>query len=149
MGDRDRSGRIDFDELLDMVRGMGWEQFQRSLMNPEDAHETMPTSSLEPLGFAPDIVTRRAEELTARVADEVVTQVGDLLNRHLGIVQNIVESCVAKDVALQLDRSLGKHFAELAVHSPAKSQRGPDGHTLGVDGAQVGVLEKTNEVGLG
>ena len=24
-----------------------------------------------------------------------------------------------------------------------------DGHTLGVDGAQVGVLEKTNEVGLG
>ena len=26
---------------------------------------------------------------------------------------------------------------------------GHDGHTLGVDGAQVGVLEKTNEVGLG
>jgi len=26
---------------------------------------------------------------------------------------------------------------------------GHDGHTLGVDGAQVGVLEETNEVGLG
>ena len=48
-----------------------------------------------------------------------------------------------------VDRGGGGSLGSLATDPPGQLDvLGHDGHTLGVDGAQVGVLEQTDQVGL-
>jgi len=48
-----------------------------------------------------------------------------------------------------VDRGAGGSLGSLATDPPGQLDvLGHDGHTLGVDGAQVGVLEQTDQVGL-
>ena len=48
-----------------------------------------------------------------------------------------------------VDREPGGSLGSLATDPPGQLDvLGHDGHTLGVDGAQVGVLEQTDQVGL-
>lgn len=122
IADIDRSGQIDFDEFVDMVHKIGWQRFRGLLV---DSYQTFVTGALEevsvdvtfPTGPAEmqthDTILKDLDSAITRASNEVISQVGELLNQHRESLSNGADLRAAAAVALEVERGFQKHLDEL------------------------------------